>query len=290
MALNWLAGPNALLAAGLALIASPSAAQEPQSLNPTSPWNLRYEEDKCRLVRMFGENNQRVELIIDQRLAAPFFDVLLIGKPLENPRRDIIRLQFGPYEEAADRARLQGTIEDSDRAFVALFGVELGVPEAEYEDGAFVHSGIGEERRAKIEWLEVGLAWSQATRLDLDGFSEALSSLDDCSNDLVQHLGLDKEGQANIVEQPQILNIEKVAKAMQFPASFQRKGLDAKLHYLMTIAPTGKAVSCRLARSKRPAHVDDQACMTMMQVAKFEPGKDSEGKPRHATFIMKLWD
>jgi hypothetical protein len=55
----------ALAALSTALAAMPAQA-EPVVLKPSSPWNVDFGEDKCRLSRLFGEGENQHYLAFQQ--------------------------------------------------------------------------------------------------------------------------------------------------------------------------------------------------------------------------------
>ena len=70
--LMWTAGLWAVLAA--------AAAKPATVLEPTSPWDVDYADNNCRLIRAFGDDKDRVRLVFEQVAPRLPMTVLLIGK------------------------------------------------------------------------------------------------------------------------------------------------------------------------------------------------------------------
>lgn len=289
MKIRWHIGPMVLFAACAGLFATSAAARDPLVLEPSSPWNLRYDEDKCRLVRVFGEGEQRVELNIHQSGIEPFFNIFLLGDPVKTDRRQqTISVQFGPHEESAERSFLYGRIGEEKVPFLMMHGIQLGKPEVDVETGEFETGGIGLERQRQIEWLAIGDRKSPALNLRLPDLWEAMAALSTCSEDLVQHLGLDAEGQSRIAEAPQMLNMKEMANTVEYPSLYQREGMEGHVKVRVTVNKDGEATNCQIARSSRPAVFDDVVCLAMIQTGKFSPAIDIEGNPAASYFNMEF--
>jgi len=74
--MRFLVSAVAGLCAGIASAAVKSAT----TLEPTSPWDLDYADNNCRLIRVFGEDKDRIKLVFEQVAPRLPMTVLLIGK------------------------------------------------------------------------------------------------------------------------------------------------------------------------------------------------------------------
>jgi hypothetical protein len=71
-----------------------SAASSPVRLPPSSPWNVDYADNSCRLIRVFGEGNSRTVLEI-MGSAPGDLDMLATGRPLYT-RAQRVKARFIP--------------------------------------------------------------------------------------------------------------------------------------------------------------------------------------------------
>ena len=268
----------ASLALCACLFATPVSARDPLVLAPSSPWNLRYEDDMCRLVRVFGEGDERVELHISQSGIEPYFNLIVSGRQAKaSGRRSGLSIQFGPDEEEVERSFIHGKLGDDKLPFIMMYGIQLGNPRDDTGEGEFSANGIGKERQAGIEWLGIGGQSKPRLRLMLPGFTDALAALRTCSEDLVRQLRLDPEGQAKIVDRAKMTNQSEIARTIVYPKVYVMKGVEGSVLVRMTINKEGKPTNCQIARSSRPEVFDDVVCLAMMQKGEFEPAIDDEG-------------
>src|SRR5579884_2300647 len=82
----WRSGAFMRLSAFLACASAAPviiAASEPVRLQPSSPWNVDYAENSCRLIRTFGEGKTRTVLMFESG-APGEMDLLLVGNPVES--------------------------------------------------------------------------------------------------------------------------------------------------------------------------------------------------------------
>lgn len=73
------------------------AGAEPPQLQPATAWNLRYDEQACRLVRQFGTGDSAVTLTIAKYSPGPGFELLLSGKQMKS-KGSSFRYRFVPAD------------------------------------------------------------------------------------------------------------------------------------------------------------------------------------------------
>ena len=83
-----------------ALAAALPAQAEPVVLQPSSPWNVDFAEDKCRLSRLFGEGENQHYLAFQQYWPAPEAGLTVAGPAFEK-FRSLDRTQVRFYETQA---------------------------------------------------------------------------------------------------------------------------------------------------------------------------------------------
>lgn len=90
----------------------PASADEPVHLAPSSPWQLRYDKEACRLSRTFGEGEQTVLLTLAKYRPDTEIEFLIAGAPLlPDGKRLAYRLE--PVEEAESKLHAMfGTADD----------------------------------------------------------------------------------------------------------------------------------------------------------------------------------
>jgi hypothetical protein len=96
-------------------VSSPAiaAAPAPLTLKPSSKWQVDYGEERCRLVRQFGEGKQTALLFMDLYGPSEYYRLTIAGKPVRTAlQKGDATIRFGPVEEEQKLAFLSGTIGD----------------------------------------------------------------------------------------------------------------------------------------------------------------------------------
>ena len=87
---------------------TPVAATEPLALPATSPWLLRYDEDRCRAVREFGSGEDLTVLWLDQSGIAPSYNLSIVGRVAGESFGNAMTVSFGvedPVKRSYVKAR-----------------------------------------------------------------------------------------------------------------------------------------------------------------------------------------
>ena len=92
------------------------AAAEPVRLQPSSSWVLDYGDENCRLIRTFGEGQEKVTLVFESD-APHQMDMLATGKPLGNYNADI-SARFLPVGSESFEGRSEFTTSSGDPAIL----------------------------------------------------------------------------------------------------------------------------------------------------------------------------
>ena len=247
-------------------------------LQPSSPWNMRYDEDRCRLVREFG-GEDGVVLMLDQTGPEPFYTLTLIGSSLRKINRKSATLKFGPNEAPMQRSFLYGEMPDGKRV-ISLYGTTLA-PAEKADDGRVV--GIGPEREAAISTLLIGRSENWETvELQIGSMAAPLDALRTCVADLQTYLEIDKDSGER--EPIPANNPGDWLNDGDYPTSMVNKGGEGTVSFRLTVDKQGKPTACQIAASSRPQTFDDIVCHALLQRAEFRPATDGEGNPRPAYY------
>ena len=102
-----------LLPSLMALTATPAwAKNEPLTLKPSSQWIVNYGDNSCRMMREFGEGDQKIIALFNRYGPGDSFRLTVAGKATKRIFSNFsekVRIQFGPNEEAQDLFALGGT-------------------------------------------------------------------------------------------------------------------------------------------------------------------------------------
>lgn len=284
------------IASALLVQTVPSTAA-PLRLAPSSPWNVDYAKDSCRLIRKFGVGGREVTLVLEQFEPMEWFALTAAGEPLErmNGVEPMLQLgiRFGPNEEMAElpsfAARMGGkpaVVVQSPLRLAPLTPAEKAARERALKSGGdFEIAPVSEERAQRVGWLELSKALRKDLVLETGRMDQALSVLRTCTWDLVGSWGLDIEQQKHRSRPP----IPKTSpgtwfRPNEYPGSMLNSGNQAIVNFRVMVDQTGKVTSCIIQTSTRPKEFDDLVCRSVMKRAAFDPALDAGAKP-----ISSFW-
>lgn len=279
------------LAIAVAWPAAPAQSRDVLRLKPSSPWNLHYAEDSCRLARSFGAGRQQVFLVLSQLEPGDQFRVMFVGDMLR-PRRSTppIRggMRFGPQEAESDITVDIGKLDDQ-RALI-VNGDQRIAPLTKAEEAAreqawrrktrFQLAPIGEAREAAATWLELSKLLKSDIVLETGPWAKPLAALRKCAWDTVKNWGLDIEQQKTLTRTPfPTRGPDRWFDPSDYPSEMLRGGYQGIVHFRVMVDAAGKPTSCHIQESTRPKQFDDAVCSVVMKRAAFQPALDAQGRP-----------
>ena len=227
--------------AGLGLIvgANGAAAAKPLRLAPSSGWELREYDDKCRMIRTFGEGEDALTLWIDKGGPGPAVNLTLVGRPVRSPYGAYIRVGFAPGEQV-DRNFITAT-SSKGRPVLGLFGVQpvsllevpakdAATPETEDEGegegeesvdltqsaaSAFASEATLKRRYADITALELSGAVIDPVTVELDRVLPMANDLMACAAALTARLSQDFRAGGGMGNSPKPVDAEIWAKKIK---------------------------------------------------------------------------
>lgn len=278
-------------AAGVVSAGAPLHARDTLRLQPSTPWNVHYADDSCRLMRQFGEGEQQVILVLDQYEPGDEFRLSFVGKPVRVRSDGPVdgELRFGPNEAEEEISAMAGTVGDQAALFVG--GERRIAPLSEQQrenaseearrDGRYVEvPPIGPAREAAATWLQLSGIVRDDLVLETGPMDKALAALRQCSWETVTLWGLDAEEQTTLSRKlyptrPSSTWIDPD----DYPREMLRGGYQSIVNYRLMVDETGTPTSCHIQTETRPKEFGDVVCSAIMRRARFEPALDAQGKP-----------
>lgn len=264
-------------------------AREPMVLSASTNWNIDYAEDKCRLIRHFGEGENKVELHFEQATQHPYYNIALFGEPVDSTRGEVMEVAFGPAEGSSERSYFSGDLKGKI-PFLLMHGIHLAPVPEDIRQGDFVVVDIGSEREKAIQNLTLSKGLRRPLRLELGPMDEPLAAMRVCVADLIETLKIDDEGLAQVVTGPKPVNEKKMARTMQqtYPTRMLRRGQGGTVSVQLIVNAEGKPTVCQIAQSDRPAAFDDLVCLGLLQTAEFTPAIGPDGEARFGMYSTKV--
>lgn len=281
----------------MAVLAAAPAQAAPLRLAPTSDWQLRAYDDKCRMIREFGEGENAMTLWIDKGGPGPGVNVTLIGRPVRSPYGAYVRVGFAPWE-AVERNFITAS-SSKGRPVLGLFGVQpapllaetRAKPETEADADEeivdltraaateFADEATLRKRFAAIEALELSGGVIDPVTLELDRFLPMSDDLMKCTMELTARLAKDHAAEGGTRAQPIDQAVWAAKIQENYPAHLARTEQQGTVAVRLTINKQGSPTFCEVTANSGPVSFNDTACLQLLRHAKFAPATNAAGEP-----------
>ena len=283
-------------------------AAEPARLKPSSPWNVDYAENSCRLSRAFGEGDSKVVLSLESE-APGAIDMFVVGKQVR-ATSSAVTGRFLPVQQKP----MMGRSAQSNYGSAVLWSQVSMLPdevvekerkksEERYRRAPRVRppaidlaekAAIDAQHRefaAKIRMLEVD-SRGRPLILETGSMGEAVKAFDKCSRDSLRDWGLDPDVDDKIVRRPWAADVWNWFSANDYPSAMYRKGQQADVKVRLMVDATGKITKCTSLSHFKEKSFNDVVCAKFMERGRFEPAELADGTKvpsyyvRHVIFLM----
>jgi hypothetical protein len=270
------------------------AAKEPLRLKQTSQWNVDYADERCRLMRQFGEGEERVFAIFDQFGPGEYFRMTIAGKPMRTGVTEgDVTIQFGPSESEQRLAFYKGTLGD-DPALVFHNQTRLAGPTSA-EQAAIAKAKKGEwiklapvppERQSAIRTLTIGKPLARTVILETGPMRKPLEAMATCIDSLMTSWGVDVERHKTLTRYLEPLSSpEKWVVSGDYPTKMVSEGQPALVQFRLSVGADGVPLSCHIQLTTRPKEFDAAVCHALMRRARFNPALDADGQPLTSYYL-----
>ncbi len=254
-------------------------------LDPLTPWNINFGENRCRLTRVFGSPEDRYLLMFEQAAPGGAFGLTVAGRAVER-FKTAAKIDLG-----LERDEPMVEVERFGRGNVTDFGPALifssiAINEAPAE-GALRPVSVDLEEAATIDRIVLRRA-KLVLSIETGNMKEALGALNACSLDLLAQWGLDPaEHQSHVP--PVWSNSETVISQIQstYPRSALRRGEQAIFRMRVIVERDGSVSDCVMEESTVADTLQSPACKTMLS-AKFEPARNAKGEPMRSFYATTI--
>lgn len=303
--------------AAAAAVCASSAQAEQVVLEPSSSWVLDYAENKCRLVRTYGEGEERNVLFLSQHAPSDQFTWTVAGPVVEQmSRARQVNAQFAPgfqtlqisqedgltldgfgqaisgrtyrplpeYSEALRTALDDDNKEEAER-LAALEGVEL--PKS-FKSTGVVHLDTADG--ARISELALWQGKGPRTVLKLGSLNPAFDAMNACMENLLIHWGVDPKVEATVVERPRWTNKKRVVRSIldRYPRPALDRGEQADFQLRVMVDATGGISGCDLTELTSAKNFSDEVCPLVRSRAEFAPARTADGGAVPSYYISRV--
>jgi hypothetical protein len=252
---------------------------------PMGGWNVDYGEKKCRLVRIFGTEEDPYFLSFEQAAPGPFFGLVIAGSELKR-YRSARSLEIGLQNDVALRDLgyfYRGDVETFGPAVIkSSFGLRN---EASSYESAI---GISVDEAAKIDRIVLRRG-KRTLSLETGNMRAPFEALNTCTIDLLGSWGLDPEKHRSFTPATWT-NQVFVAKKLQenYPVQARRRGEQAIFRFHVIVEADGSVSKCEQVESTETRLLETPACQEMMRRATFAPALDADGAPMRSFYSTTI--
>lgn len=275
-----------------AALVSPPAQAETIVLKPSSPWNVDFGVDKCRLVRTFGVGKDQHLLTFQQYWPGDQAGLTVAG-PAFKRFRSLTRtdVTFFADQQPLRTTPFTGTVEGFGTGVIfSAIKIDSGEPETNVVDEPS-QSGIPQMDVAMGQQVQF-LALRQGgreVRLDTGPLGDAFKVLNQCTLDLLRDWGLDPERHLTAQSLPRWINQEALTRKIiaNYPKGALAQGEQAIMRMRVVMSAEGTVESCTILKATNTTRLESPACEAM-QRARFEPARDAAGQPFRSLYVTSI--
>jgi TonB family protein len=278
------------LAALPALVAMPVQAKVVE-VAPSSPWNVDFGENKCRLARFFGQGENQHLLFFEQYWPGERFGMTVAGPSFKRYRSgDRTDLKFFAAQEPIETKPFTGTVgEFGDGVIYSTAGlVKFDEPKNQDETAPVRVPQLDKEAARQVEFVSLRQRGDEV-RLLSGPLDEAFAVLDDCSLDLIGTWGLDVAQHRTATRLPRWINKDAVVR--RIVAVYPREALNAGEQGIMrmrvTVSAEGAVEDCAIIKATDTERLESPACQAM-RTARFEPALNAAGQPMRSYHVESI--
>lgn len=279
------------------------AAQDgAQRIEPSSPWNLDFGQDRCRLTRLFGPEDDRHLVFFDQAAPGRAFGLTVAGSSISQ-YSTARRLYLG-LQDDVPLLRLErynaGDVNGFGPAII-LASVAMAKPDESSQqrlytserDGASdsaplpTSAGVDIDEAAKVERIVLKRG-NKVLSFETGNLGEAMTALNTCTRDLLNDWGLNPE-QHQSYTPPRWTNQDAIVRRIQsvYPRSALNRGEQAIFRMRAIVEADGSVSECTVEAATETEKLDSPACREMLR-AQFDPALDANGNPMRTYYSTSI--
>ena len=291
------------LLAAVAAASMVCGASEPIRLTPTSKWVLDYGDESCRLLRTFGEGEDKIVLVLES--AAPGeASMVAIGAPLRSSRfAEAVSTRFLPVQKKpfyGRSAQSAGTGKPAVLWSSVPLAPVLDESEMTAEDKAdreaaraAAKSGTRPPPRdlvkiaaAKAEReafarnttaIQIDSPRGRTVVLETGSLGEPIKMFDQCGRDQLRGWGIDPTIEDKIVRPVWAPDAQSWFTSDDYPVKYGIAGEESNVSVRLLVDATGKVTKCTSLSHVDAPEFGQTVCAIFLERAKFYPAELAGG-------------
>lgn len=280
----------ALAALSTALTATPAQA-EVVEIAPSSPWNVDFADDKCRLARVFGEGENRHLVFFEQYWPSGTVGLSVAGPSYKRFRsRQRTDVRFFESQPPLRTEPFTGSVGEYGPGVIhSSINIAYGKANSGNDDTQAGGLTLLDTEHAR-QVAFVGLKQrGDEVRLLTGPLDEAFGVLNQCTLSLVADWGLDPEQQRSATRMPKWTNEAALARRIQatYPSGALNRGEQGIMRLRVIVNPQGRVEDCAIIKATETEKLESTACK-VMQDAIFEPALDAVGQPMRSLYATTI--
>jgi hypothetical protein len=282
------------------------AAAAPVRLQPSSSWVLDYGDESCRLIRTFGDGQEKVTLVFESD-APHQMDMLATGKPLGNYNADI-SARFLPVGSESFAGRSAFTTSSGDPAILWTNVFLIPDPIIEKRVREYVGHNLKpalrppptslaeqasykarrQEFAEKTTELEIQTRWKHSVVLETGSMGNAIGMLDKCSRDSLKDWGVDPNLEDKIVRPAWASDPSQWFSSDDYPKAMLTSGEESEVHIRLLVDTSGKVTKCTSLSHFKAPEFNKVTCDAIMRRASLAPAELADGTKVPSYFTQRI--
>jgi len=264
------------------------AADEPRVLAPSSGWTLDFADERCSLIRDFGEGDDKLRLQIDSYGTRHGYRVMISGDPVprgfnvpitevrvgyspDTQRREQLTAMTGTSGETTAASFTGGFLPDPRTLDQALL-VPQPTPEQVKEADR-----ISEEFENAVTHVTVQFGLRKAYQLNTGMMAAPFAAMDKCVDDLISSWGFDPAAHWTRMSGPAPIPETLEALQRSFPPRPARDRIGSFLPVRVSVDETGRATHCVVQLATIEETYKQSICEGLS--GRYVPALDAAGQP-----------
>lgn len=254
-------------------------------LQPISKWVLDFGDNKCRLARTFGSENDKHLLMFEQAAPRSIFGLTLAGPELRRFHgSQSFSLGMAGDKPMAQREQFaSGNVDNVGKAII-IASHSLG---PNFSAQGLLSAGISLDDAAAIDRIVLERRGHVLT-FETGNMRKPIEALNICTSDLLKDWGLDQARHKSYVP-PRWTNEEAVTRriSVAYPSQALLRGEQAIFQMRVIVEADGTVADCHIENATETERLNSPACKQMAD-AKFEPARDANGVPMRSFYATSL--